>query len=69
MRGGLPSGVKGYDPVRSPEAVLMNTVAHLQLEVEALKCEQLGQSTLTRQTSPVRSKPAVFTSTKVQWGD
>ena len=47
----------------------MNTVAHLQLEVEALKCEQLGQSTLTRQTSPVRSKPAVFTSTKVQWGN
>ena len=65
LRGGLPSRVKGYDPVRSPAAILMDTVAHLQLEVEALKCEQLGQLTLTRQISPVRSKLAVLTSTKV----
>ena len=59
-RGGLPNRVKGYDPVWSPAAVLMDTVAHFQLEVEALKCEQF-----TRQTSTVRSKPAVFTSIKV----
>ena len=43
----------------------MDTMVYLQLEVEALECEQLGQSTLTRQTLPVLSKPAVFTSTKV----
>ena len=34
----------------------MDTVAHLQLEVEVLKCGR---------TSPIRSKPVVFTSTKV----
>ena len=63
--GGLPGETKGYDLVRSPEAVLMDTMVHLQLEVEALMCEQLGQLTLARQTLPFRSKPAVFTSTKV----
>ena len=47
------------------EAELIDTVAHLQLEVEALKCEHLGQSTLARQTSPFLSKPVVFASTKV----
>ena len=54
----------GSDPTRSPETQLMDTVAHLQLDVEALRFGQLGQ-TLGRQTSPVRSKPVVFTSTKV----
>ena len=41
----------------------MDTVAHLQLEVEALRFGHLGQ-TLGGQTSPVRSEPVVFTSTK-----
>ena len=40
----------------------MDTMAHLQLEVDALKCEQLGQLTVTRQ---VLSKPAVFICIKV----
>ena len=61
----LPGRAKGYDPIQSSEAELMDTMAHLQLEVEALKFGQLGKSTLARQTSPVRSKPVVFTSTKV----
>ena len=39
----------------------MDTVAQLQLEVEALKCGQLGQSILVRQIS----KLVVLTSTKV----
>ena len=43
----------------------MNMVAHLQLEVEALKFGQSGPSTLAMQTVPVQSKPVAFTSTKV----
>ena len=43
----------------------MDTVTCLQLEVEALKFGPLGHSTLGGPTSPVRSKPMVFTSTKV----
>ena len=60
----LPGRAKGYDTIKSSEAELMDTVANLQLEVEALKFGQLGQSTLARHTSPVRSKPVVLTSTK-----
>ena len=47
-----------YDSIMSP-------VAHLQLEVEALKFVQSGPSTLTMKTLPVQSKPVAFTSTKV----
>ena len=54
-----------YDSIRSPEADLMDTVAHLQLEVEALKFVQSGTSTLNMKTLPVQSKPVAFTSTKV----
>ena len=61
----LPGRANGYDPIQSSEAELMDTVAHLQLEVDALKFGQLGQSTLARQTSPDQSKPVVFTSTNV----
>ena len=43
---------------------MIDTVARLQLEVEALRFGQLEPSTLGEQTSPVRCKP-VFTSTKV----
>ena len=43
----------------------MNTVAHLQLEVEALKCVQSGPSTLDMKTLPVQSKPVAFASSKV----
>ena len=42
----------------------MDTMARLQLEVEALRFGQLGR-TLGGQIPPVRSKPVVFTSTKV----
>ena len=43
----------------------MDTVAHLQLEVEALKFGQSGPSTFATKTLPVQSKPVAFTSTKV----
>ena len=59
------SSSEGSDPTRAPKAELMDTVACLQLEVEALTFGPLGHSTLGGPTSPVRSKPVVFTSTKV----
>ena len=52
---------EGYDSIRSPEADLMDTVAHLQ-DVEALKFVQARPSTLARKTLPVQSKPVAFTS-------
>ena len=65
LRNRLPGRNEGSDPTRTPEAKLMDIVTHLQLEVEALKFGPLGHSTLGGPTSPVRSKPMVFTSTKV----
>ena len=43
----------------------MDTVARLQLEVEEMKNGTPGHQTLGGPTSPVRSRPVVFTSTKV----
>ena len=65
LRNELPGRSEGSDPTRPPEAELMDTVASLQLEVEALKFGQIGRSTLGGQTSLVWSKQVVFTSTKV----
>ena len=45
--------------------MLMDTVARLQLEVEVMKFGPPDHQILGRPTSPVRSKPMVFTSTKV----
>ena len=64
LRNEPPGRSGGSDPTWSPKAELMDTVARLQLEVEALRFGQLGQ-TLGGQSLPVRSKPVVFTSTKV----
>ena len=60
----LPPRAEGYDSIRSPEANLMDTMAHLQLEVKALKFVQSGPSTLARKTLPVQSQPVTFTSPK-----
>ena len=43
----------------------MDTVEHLQLEVEALKFVQSGPSMLDMKTLPVQYEPVAFTSTKV----
>ena len=40
-------------------------MAHLQLEVEVLKCVQSRLSMSATKALPVQSKPAAFTSTKV----
>ena len=55
-----------YDSHRSLGTELMDMVAHLQLEVEALKFEQSAPPALTKKTLPTLSKPITFTSTKVQ---
>ena len=44
----LPGRPMGYDPIQSSEAELMDTVAHLQLDIEVLKCGQLGHWLLGR---------------------
>ena len=63
-RQGLRSRLSGRsdssDPIRTPENVLMDTVARLQ--------DGSGGNevwTLDRPTSPVWTKPVVFTSTRV----
>ena len=43
----------------------MDTVAHLQLEVEALRFVQSAPPVLAKRTLPALSKPMAFTSTKV----
>ena len=53
MHDKLPPWAEGYDSIGSPEADLMDTVAHLQLDVEALKFVQSGPSTLVMKTLPV----------------
>ena len=60
MHDKLPPRAEVYDSIRSPEADLMDTVAHLQLEVEALKFVQSGPSTLAIKTLPVQSKPVAL---------
>ena len=50
----LPPRAEVYDSIRSLEADLMDTVAHLQLEVEELKFVQSGPSTLAMKTLPVQ---------------
>ena len=58
----LPPRADVYDFDRSPEADLMDTVAHLPLEVEVLKFVQSTPAALAVRTP---SKPVAFTSTKV----
>ena len=53
LRNRLPGRSDGFDPTRTPEAVLMDTVARLKLEVEAMKFGPPGHQTLGRPTSPV----------------
>ena len=54
-----------YDCCGPQQADLMDTVAQLQFEIDALKFVQPGQSTSATRTPPVQPKPAAFTTTKV----
>ena len=53
LQNRLPGGSDGSDPTQTPEAVLMDTVARLQLEVEAMQFGLPGHQTFGRPTSPV----------------
>ena len=63
--GRLSPRTEEYDSHRSPEAELIDMVAHLQLEIETLMFEQSAPSALAKKTRPTLSKPTAFTSTKV----
>ena len=65
FRNKLPGMIDDSDLTRGPEALLMDTVACLQLEVEAMKSGTPGHQTLGGLTSLVRSKLVILTSTKV----
>ena len=65
LRDRLPDRSVDSVPTWDTKSELMDTVARLQLEMEAMRFGPLCHSTLGRPTSPVRSKPVVFTSTKV----
>ena len=60
----LPGVSDDSDLTRGPEALLMDIVACLQLEVEAMQSKMPGRQTFGGKTSLVRSKPVMFTSTK-----
>ena len=64
--GRLSPKTEECDSQRSPEAELMDTVAHLQLKVEALKFVQSAPLVLVKRTLSVLSKPVVF-SGETSW--
>ena len=51
----LPPRAEVYDSIRSTEADLIDTVAHLHLEVQALTFVQSGPSTLAMKTLLVKT--------------
>ena len=63
--GRLSPKIEEGDAQRSLEADLMDTVAHLQLEVEVLKFVQSVPPALAKRTLSTLSKLVAFTSTKV----
>ena len=68
-RDGLPH-MTGPGPRNKLAGLLMDTVVHLQLEVEAMKSGTSGHQTLGRLTWPVQSRPVMFTSImghRVSW--
>ena len=65
LRNRLPGRSDGSDSNRTNEAVLMDTVACLQLKMKPIKSGPPGHQTLGRPPSPVPYKPVMFMSTKV----
>ena len=53
------------DPIRSPSAVLIDTVARLQLDMEEFRSESMCNQMWGRQISPRRPRQMTFTTTKV----
>ena len=61
----VPAGQVESELFRSPGAILVDTVAHLQLDMEKLRADSLCHQTWGGQTSPRRSRQTTFTSTRV----
>ena len=61
----VPAGNVESDLIRSPGAVLVDTVARLQLDIEELRADSLCYQTWGGPTSPRRSRQMTFMSTKV----
>ena len=61
----VPAGNVVSDLIRSPGAVLVDTVARLQLDMEELRADSLCHQTWGGPTSPRRSRQMTFTSAKV----
>ena len=66
---GRPPPKTGTQPVNDLCSLLLADLAQIECEIDALKFVQSGPSTSATATSPVRSKPAAFTTAQVQWGD
>ena len=65
-RRGVPTGNVESELLRSPGAVIVNTIARLQLDMEELLADPLCHQTWGGPTSPRRSRQTTFTSTIVQ---
>ena len=61
----LPAGHGGPEPIWSPDAVLMDTVACLQLDMEVMRAGYRCNQTPGGRTSPGHPRQVAFTSTKV----
>ena len=61
----LPVGNDVSDPIRSPDATLIDTVARLQLDMEEMRSASMGNQTLGGRTSPGLLRQVAFTPTKV----
>ena len=62
----VPAGKVESELSRSPGAVLVDTVARLQLDMEELRADSLCHQTWGGPTSPRRSHQTTFTSTSLQ---
>ena len=65
LRNKLPGGNDDSNLTQGPEALLMDTVVHL--EVQAMKSGMSSHQALGGLTSPMQSRPVMLTSTKVPW--
>ena len=61
----LPAGHGGPESIWSPDAALMDTVAHLQLDVEEMRAGSRCHQTPGGRTSLGHPRQVAFTSTKV----
>ena len=64
-RGSPHDGHGGQEPIWSPDAALMDTVAHVQLDLDEMRTESRRLRTPGGRDSPSQPRQVAFTSTKV----